>query len=76
MITQEEFVALSQLLQRTLMSAAEAQWTRVFMARLQAALIQQTRAMDEEKEPERRDERGSTLDRAAARDALPIDAAE
>lgn len=52
MITQEEFTALSQLLQRTLMSAAEAQWTRVFMARLQAWLVQQARVVDEEKEPE------------------------
>ncbi len=44
MVTQEEFTALTQLLQRTLMSAAEAQWTKVFMARLQATLVQQARA--------------------------------
>ena len=47
MITQEEFTALAQLLQRTLMSAAEAQWTQVFLLRLQAQLAQRARAMDE-----------------------------
>ena len=52
MITQEEFTALQQLQLRTPMSAAEAQWTKVFMARLQAAVVQQARAADEAKEPE------------------------
>lgn len=46
MITQEEFTALTQLLQRTPMSAAEAQWTQAFLMRLQAQLAQQALAMD------------------------------
>ncbi len=43
MITQEEFTALAQLLQRTLMSAAEAQWAQVFLARQQAMITQEDR---------------------------------
>ena len=47
MITQEEFTALAQLLQRTPMSAAEAQWTQAFLLRLQAQLGQRARARSE-----------------------------
>lgn len=54
MITREELTALTQLLQRTLMSAAEAQWTQAFLARLQASLIQQARAANEERKDEQR----------------------
>jgi len=43
MVTREEFNALMELLQRTPMSRAEALWVQVFVARLQAAIVQRER---------------------------------